>query len=63
MAINDSKEDLDDTRKKRLHATTFVMGRYSPYRTMLDWELANLQVLKYAHRLVTYKVMMEMGPL
>ncbi|MDD6283161.1 MAG: XRE family transcriptional regulator [Oribacterium sp.] len=70
---SDSKEDLDDARKKRLLAHTFVMVRNQtgmnrkefaewlgiPYRTMQDWELANSQVPEYVLRLVAYKVMIE----
>ena len=70
---NEKKADMDEARKKRMLASTFVMVRNqtgmnrkefaawlgSPYRTMQDWELGTSQVPEYVLRLVAYKVLVE----
>lgn len=70
---DESKAEQDETRKKRMLASAFVMVRNKtgmnrkefsawlgiPYRTMQDWELGNSQVPEYVLRLVAYKVMIE----
>ena len=70
---NEKKADMDESRKKRMLASTFVMVRNQtgmnrkdfaawlgiPYRTMQDWERGVSQVPEYVLRLVAYKVLME----
>lgn len=70
---NEKKADMDEARKKRMLASTFVMVRNQtgmnrkdfaawlgiPYRTMQDWERGVSQVPEYVLRLVAYKVLME----
>ena len=70
---NENKADMDEARKKRMLASTFVMVRNQtgmnrkdfaawlgiPYRTMQDWERGVSQVPEYVLRLVAYKVLME----
>lgn len=70
---NKKKADMDEARKKRMLASTFVMVRNQtgmnrkdfaawlgiPYRTMQDWERGVSPVPEYVLRLVAYKVLME----
>lgn len=70
---NEKQTDLDESGKKRMLASTFVMVRNQtgmnrkkfaawlgiPYRTMQDWELGKSQVPEYVLSLVAYKVLIE----